>query len=128
VLHASIDKGTLTFALYGAKKPATVSFDTATVGTADYKRKIEEVAALPEGKVVLKQHGIRGYSVKKTRIIHLFDGHDRTEVTTDTYPPTFEIYQVAPGTDVATVLPPLPDSRTAENGASPAPEKPQGTN
>jgi hypothetical protein len=30
-------------------------------------------------------------------------------------PLTFEVYPVAPGTDVEAALPPLPDSRTAEN-------------
>jgi vancomycin resistance protein YoaR len=120
VIHAAIDKGTLAFELHGRRRPATVSFDTATVGTADYKRKVEELATLPEGKVVLKQHGIRGYSVKKTRTIHLADGSEKVEVTTDTYPPTFEIYQVPPGTDVETALPPLPpptspEGRTAGN-------------
>jgi vancomycin resistance protein YoaR len=130
VVHASIDKGTLAFELRGARRPATVSYDTATVGTADYKRKVEEVAGLPEGKAVLKQHGIRGISIKKTRIIHLADGRDRVEVSTDIYPPTFEIYQVAPGTDVEAVLPPLPDPRTATNEAvpAPAPAPPAGAN
>jgi vancomycin resistance protein YoaR len=107
VVHAAIDKGTLAFELYGRRRPATVRYDMATVGTADYKRKVEEVPALPEGKVVLKQHGIRGISIKKTRTIHLADGRERIEVTTDTYPPTFEIYQVGPGTDVDSALPPL---------------------
>jgi vancomycin resistance protein YoaR len=120
VVHSAVDKGTLAFELYGARRPATVSFAAATVGSADYKRKIEEVAALPEGKVVLKQHGIRGYSVRKTRTIHLAVGGDRVEITTDVYPPTFEIYQVAPGTDVDAVLPPLPDARTAANEDKPA--------
>lgn len=122
VLHASIDKGTLVFELLGKGRPATVSFDTATVGVADYKRKIEEIAGMPEGKVRLKQKGIRGYSIKKTRTIHLAAGGDRIEVTTDTYPPTFEIYQVAPGTDVDAVLPPLPDGRTAANDGAAAPQ------
>ncbi len=116
VLHAVVDKGTLAFALHGARRPATVSFATETVGTADYKRKVEELAALPEGKVVLKQHGIRGYSIRKIRTIHLADGRDRVEVTTDTYPPTFEIYQVAPGTDVEAALPPLPDPKPPAQG------------
>lgn len=119
VLHASIDKGTLSFELHGARRPATVSFATETVGTAAYKRKVEEVAGLAEGVVRLKQKGIRGYSIKKTRVIHLAGGRDKVEVTTDTYPPTFEIYQVPPGTDADTVLPPLPDDRTAENDATP---------
>ena len=113
-------RGTLAFELLGRRRPATVTFATATVGTADYKRKIQEVAGLPEGKVVLKQHGIRGVSIKKTRTIHLAGGPDRVEVTTDTYPPTFEIYQVAPGTDVEAALPPLPDSRTAANEDKPS--------
>jgi vancomycin resistance protein YoaR len=121
VVHASIDKGTLAFELLGTKRPATVSLDTATVGTADYKRKIEETSALAEGAVRLKQRGIRGYSIKKTRTIHLADGRERVEVTTDTYPPTFEIYQVGPGTDVESALPPLPDDRTAANDRSPSP-------
>jgi vancomycin resistance protein YoaR len=116
VLHAVVGQGTLAFELEGARRPATVTFDTETLGTADYKRRIEESAALPEGKVVLKQHGIRGYSIKKTRTIHLVaEGRERVEVTTDTYPPTFEIYQVAPGTDVEAALPPLPDGGTAVN-------------
>ncbi|MFT3769818.1 MAG: VanW family protein [Minicystis sp.] len=123
VVHRTIDKGTLVFELLGARRPATVSFETETVGTAPFKRKVEEVSGIAEGQARLKQKGIRGYSIKKTRVIHLEGGRDRVEVTTDTYPPTFEIYQVAPGTDVESVLPPLPDDRTAANDASGA--KPQ---
>jgi vancomycin resistance protein YoaR len=121
VVHGAIDKGTLVFELLGARRPATVSFATETVGTAPFKRKVEEVSGLAEGQAKLKQKGIRGYSIKKTRVIHLEGGRERVEVTTDTYPPTFEIYQVAPGTDVEEVLPPLPDDhRTATNEAVPA--------
>jgi vancomycin resistance protein YoaR len=124
VVHASIDKGTLAFELYGKRRPATVTYATETVGTADYKRKVEELATLAEGKAKLKQKGIRGISIRKTRTIHLVDGADRVEVTTDTYPPTFEIYQVGPGTDVDEVLPPLPDSATAANDAAVEQAKP----
>jgi len=116
VLHAVIDRGTLAFELHGVQRPATVSFTTRPLGTSAYKRRIEEDATLAEGQVVLKQHGIRGTTIRKTRTIHLVDGGDRVEITTDTYPPTFEIYKVPPGTDVEAVLPPLPDDpRTAEN-------------
>ena len=113
VVHAVIDGGKLTFSLRGKEKAARVSFDTETVGTYEFKRKIEEVAGMAEGEFRLKQHGIRGYSIKKTRVIHELGGRERTEITTDVYPPTFEIYQVPPGADLDTTLPPLEDGRTA---------------
>jgi len=122
VLRAALDKGTLAFELRGRERPATVDLATATVGVAPFKRKVEEASWVKEGKYVLKQKGIRGYSIRKTRTIRLAGGEERVEVTTDVYPPTFEIYLVPPGTDVDAVLPPpLPpeDGRTASNEASP---------
>jgi vancomycin resistance protein YoaR len=130
VVHAVADKGTLVFELYGREKPAQVEVATVTVGTTDYKRKIEEDAALGEGKMVLKQRGIRGVSLRKRRKIHPVAalGRDRVEVTTDVYPPTFEIWKVGPGADIES-LPPLPqDGRTAENAAAGEAPKPSGTN
>ncbi len=116
VVHARIDKGTLAFELLGPKKPVQVDLATDTVSIAKYKRKIEEISWFPAGKQVLKQKGITGYTIKKTRAMRFLDGTSRTEVTTDVYPATFEIYQVAPGTDPAE-LPPPPDAE----GAPPAP-------
>ena len=107
-----MDKGTLRFELRGSDKPATVELATDTIGIEPFKRKIEETASLPLGQFKLKQKGIRGLSIKKTRRIHLRDGHERIEVTTDVYPPTFEIYMVPPGIDVATALPPPPPEAT----------------
>ena len=121
VLHAVVDKGTLAFEILGREKPAKVDFTTVTVGTASFKRKVEEDAGVKEGAVVVKQRGIRGVSVRKTRTIHLAQGRERVEVSTDVYPPTFEILKVAPGTDPDS-LPPLPgpDEKSAE-GAPAAP-------
>jgi vancomycin resistance protein YoaR len=116
VVHAAIDKGTLAFELLGPKKPVRVDLATDTVGTAKFKRKIEEVSWFPSGKFVLKQKGITGYTIKKTRLMHFLDGTSTAEVTTDVYPATFEIYQVGPGTDLGE-LPPPPDAE----GAPPAP-------
>jgi len=107
VIHSTIDRGTLTFQLLGRERPATVEWGTDTVSVANFKRKVEEAAWLPPGKFVKKQKGIRGYSIRKTRKIHLRDGEERVEVTTDVYPPTFEIYMVPPGTDPAQELPPV---------------------
>jgi vancomycin resistance protein YoaR len=118
VVHATADKGALKFELLGREKPALVELLTATIGTADYKRKIEEDGGVKDGQMVLKQKGIRGVSVRKTRTIHLPGGNDRVEVSTDVYPPTFEIWRVGHGFDVES-LPPLPqDKRAAEGEAS----------
>lgn len=108
VFHAKAESGTLAFELLGARKAARVELTTATLKTTDYKRKIEEDPALAEGAMVKKQKGIRGYTVKKTRTVHLASGKDRVEVSTDVYPPTFEVWHVAPGADVES-LPPLPE-------------------
>lgn len=120
VVRATVDRGTLAFELLGQEQPASVELSTATIGVAPYKRKVEETPAVAEGKFVLKQKGIRGYSIRKTRTIRLRDGQERVEVTTDVYPPTFEIFLVPPGADVETLLPPPPeetegDARTAAN-------------
>jgi vancomycin resistance protein YoaR len=119
VLRASVDQGTLTLELMGAKRPANVDYAAATVGVRPYKRKIREAHWLAEGRIIRKQKGIRGVTVEKIRRIRYADGTDRVEKTTDTYPPTTEVYYVAPGTDAETALPPLPDDAAkAETGAS----------
>jgi vancomycin resistance protein YoaR len=122
VVRASTGRGLLVFELRGRERPVTVELTTATLGVESFKRKIEEDPILPEGKIVLKQKGIRGYRIKKFRAIHPKDGEDRVEVTTDVYPPTFEIYRVAPGTDVETALPPLPSLPSLPSGAPKAEE------
>jgi vancomycin resistance protein YoaR len=120
VVHRSIDHGTLAFELLGRERPVAVTWSAETVGVADFKRRLEEAPSLPEGKFVLKQHGIRGYSIRKTRVIRwLSGGAERTEVTTDTYPPTFEIYQVPPGTE-EDALPPLAAETPPPAEAEPA--------
>ncbi len=118
VIHAVVDKGTLAFEILGREKPAKVDYDTVTVGTSSFKRKVEEDAGVKEGAVVVKQKGIRGVSVRKTRTIHLAMGRERVEVSTDVYPPTFEILKVAPGTDLDS-LPPLPGVEEKSEGGAP---------
>jgi hypothetical protein len=58
--------------------------------------------------VIVKQHGVSGFKIERKRILAFSDGHTREEKENDTYPPTNEVFQVAPGFDTS-VLPPLPD-------------------
>jgi hypothetical protein len=107
VLHSAVERGTLTFELLGQQRPVMVTFKRDVVGVRDYKRELRETGYLPTGKIVLKQHGIRGYSIRRTRVLKYRDGAEHEEVTNDIYPATAEIYLVPPGTDES-VLPPLP--------------------
>jgi vancomycin resistance protein YoaR len=107
IVRAVADKGTLTVELRGSGSADSVDWTTATVGVSPYKRKIEETPWVAEGKIVVKQKGIKGYAIRKTRKVKSADGRARVEEKTDVYPPTFEIFQVSPGTDPES-LPPLP--------------------
>ncbi len=118
VVHTHVAGNALRIELLGAHKPVTVSFKRELVKTFPFKRKIVEDDALGGVRVVLKQHGIRGYKVKRTRELSYPDGTRKKEETEDTYPATAEIYEVPPGFDESR-LPPLPEeiaegSRDAE--------------
>jgi vancomycin resistance protein YoaR len=110
VIHAKTEGNKLKMQLFGAKKPAKVSFQRELEDTFPYKRKVVFDPKLRWSKrVVMKQHGIQGYKIKRTRVIQLKDGTRKKETNTDLYPSTTEIYEVPPGFDVA-LLPPLPDA------------------
>jgi len=113
VVHAQADRGKLRIEFLGREERAKVDMSVATLSITPFKRKIELAPWFKPGEFRIKQKGIKGYSIRKTRRIHLTDGTEKTEVTVDVYPPTFEVYRVAPGIDVATALPPLADSQTS---------------
>lgn len=109
LIHAFVrDRGTLVVELMGRERPVTVAFDAATVGVKSYKRKVRVSHWLEEGRIIRKQGGRKGVTIKKVRTLRYVDGTERLEETLDHYPPTTEIYYVPPGTDVESELPPLP--------------------
>jgi vancomycin resistance protein YoaR len=114
VVDARAERGALVIELRGPTTGPEVTYRTEVVGVSRYRRKIERTAALPEGEFRLKQAGKRGMSLRKTRTLRAPGGAPREEVTLDVYPPVAEIYQVGPGTDVATALPPLPEDAAPE--------------
>jgi vancomycin resistance protein YoaR len=118
VVHARTEGNKLKMQLLGAKKPAKVSFQRELQDTFPYKRKVVFDPKLRWSKrVVMKQHGIQGYKIKRTRIVLFKDGTRKKETNTDLYPSTTEIYEVPPGFDVA-LLPPLPDADKDDEDAS----------
>jgi vancomycin resistance protein YoaR len=125
VVHARSDGNKLHVELLGKMRPAKIRFGREVLSVLPYKRKVEEDAALAGKKVVVKQHGIRGYKIKVSRLFMYPDGTTRRETRTDTYPPTTEIYKVPVGFDVA-LLPALPEEagEDAELGGNPSPPPP----
>ena len=115
VLHSQVDRGQITFELLGEQRPLRVTFRGDVIATQRYKRKVRETGWLAEGRVVRKQRGISGYTVRRVRTLRSRDGRSWEEVTTDTYPATVEIYLVPPGTDPEADLPPMPDAKGRES-------------
>jgi vancomycin resistance protein YoaR len=113
VVRARVGDGVLAFELVGRDRPAEVELATEVLGTAAYKRKVEETARVAPGSFRLKQKGIRGTTLRKIRRLKLREGSERVETSVDVYPPTFEIYEIAPGDDPAAVLPPPPEDPKA---------------
>jgi len=107
LVHAVADEGRLTIALYGAEEPSAVEWETQTIAIKPYPRKVREVTYLEEGKLVRKQAGKQGASVRRFRRVQFASGTAVVERSVDHYPPTTEIYLVPSGTD-PTELPPLP--------------------
>lgn len=122
VVHAKTDGPKLRVELLGKERPVKVGFGREVLETIAYKRKIVEDAALAGKKVRVKQHGINGYKIKRTRIFTYTDGHTRKEEKEDKYPATTEIYEVPVGFDVS-LLPPLPSGSGEDSdlGGNPGP-------
>jgi len=121
VVHAKTDGNKLRVELLGKMRPVDVSFGRELVSTVAFKRKIVEEPTLSGKKVLVKQHGIKGYRIKRSRLLKYPDGTSKKEEATDFYPPTTEIYHVPVGFDVA-LLPALPggEGEDSDLGGNPS--------
>ena len=127
-IHTAVEGNKVRFEVLGPKKPGHVVFGREITETLPYARKVEEDPAVPRDRIVVKQHGIRGFRVKRTREIVFANGERRVETSKDFYPPTFEIFKVAPGFDLAKLPPPAFDPETGEpTGAATAASTPTST-
>ena len=103
VVHTIVTGNTLRVELLGPEKPVSVAFARDTVAVLPFERRIDEEPYVKVGKAIKKQGGIRGYRIKRVRTLTPLTPNGgvetRVEETFDYYPPTTEIYVVAPGTD-----------------------------
>jgi len=84
VVHAKVEGNKLTMQLLGPKKPARVQLERELLKTKPYDRKIEEDKKLSGTKVLIKQHGIRGYTIERKRTLFFDDGTFKIEKNKDT--------------------------------------------
>jgi vancomycin resistance protein YoaR len=121
VVHARTEGGKMHVELLGKMRPVAVSFGRELESTVMYKRKIVEEPTLSGKTVLVKQHGIKGYRIKRSRLMKYPDGTSKKEEAKDFYPPTTEIYHVPVGFDVA-LLPPLPggEGEDSDLGSNPS--------
>ncbi len=121
VVHAKTEGNKLRIELLGKMRPVEVSFGRELVEAVSFKRKIIEEPSLSGKKVLVKQHGIKGFRVRRSRLLKYPDGTSKKEEATDFYPPTVEIYHVPVGFDVA-LLPVLPggEGEDSDLGGNPS--------
>jgi vancomycin resistance protein YoaR len=119
-VHAKVDGNKLRVELLGARRPARVEYRREIVEALPYEREVDEDERLRGDVVRVKQHGIAGFKIEKTRLLTFADGHVKKEETNDRYPPTTEIDEVPVGFD-ATRLPALPDAPPIADDAPPPP-------
>jgi vancomycin resistance protein YoaR len=100
--------GTLTFRFLAGALSAKVRVRSEVKETLPFPRVVEVGYGVARGSYKLKQEGIPGYVIERTRYITSKGGESRREVHTSRYRPTPELYLVAPDFDVAE-LPPLPE-------------------
>jgi vancomycin resistance protein YoaR len=116
VVHAKTEGNKLKVEILGREKPVEVHFSRDVIGAIPFPRKLVEEGSLSGRKVIHKQHGIRGYRIRRVREMKYRDGTSKVETTTDYYPPTTDIYQVPVGFDES-LLPVLPSADGAGEGA-----------
>jgi vancomycin resistance protein YoaR len=125
VVHAVSEGPRIHIEIRGEKKLAHVTFSREVKKVLPFDRKIEEKAGISRARVIVKQHGVSGFKIERKRILAFADGRKREEKENDTYPPTSEVFQVAPGFDTS-VLPPLPDPTdedASENASTETPSQ-----
>ncbi len=112
VLDTAIEAGVMRARVLGAERPVEVDLATETAGVSKFKRKVERAAWLAEGGAKLKQKGKNGMSIRRKVRVRDRTGSERVITSLDVYPPTQEIWLLAPGADPEAVLPPLPEADT----------------
>ena len=116
VIDTLVKANSLTVTIMAERNPAKrISVRRKTLEVIPYERQVEVKRYFEPDRVKLKQKGVPGYRVLKTRSILMADGAVRSDQSTDYYPPTPELYFVGQDVDAEQDLPPLPQPDDGED-------------
>lgn len=107
VIQAAVRGNALTVRVLAESSPGRVTLRSEVKETYPFPR-VVEVARVARGTFHLKQPGIPGYRIQRTRTISRLNEPPRREIVFKRYRPTPELLLVAPDFDVRD-LPPLPE-------------------
>ena len=124
VVHAFTDGTKIKVELLGKAHPVEVSYGRDVLGTFPFTRKIVEEDWVT--KPTIKQKGIKGIQIRRSRVLAFHDGQKRVETSTDLYPPTIEIYRVPPGYNTDELPPVGEDPNAPEKKPDTPPAQQQG--
>jgi vancomycin resistance protein YoaR len=98
VLDLTVEDGYVHAALHGRERTRTVTFLRRIDATAPFEEKFVRDPGLPRSMRILQQRGIPGFRSTRFRVIEdLRSGIAVRERSTDTYPPSMQIWRVGIG-------------------------------
>jgi vancomycin resistance protein YoaR len=96
VLHETVEDGVVRAEVLGPRRTRDVTFVRKINEVVPFAEKEVKDPSVPRGKVVLQQRGIPGFKITRYRILRE-GGLAVREKSTDTYPPTSQIWRVGSG-------------------------------
>ena len=123
VIQAAVRGNVLSVRVLAETSPGKVALRSEVKETYPFPREVE-VGRVAPGSFKLKQAGIPGYRIQRTRTVWSPGEEPRREIVFKRYRPTPELFVVAPGFDLLE-LPPLPEGAEGYEPAlepAPAPE------
>jgi vancomycin resistance protein YoaR len=100
VLHETVQDGLVRAEILGPKRTRNVTFVRKIDDVIPFKEREVDDPKLPTGDRVLSQRGIPGFKITRERFVRdgaTGDAPPRRETTTDSYPPTTQVWRIGTG-------------------------------
>lgn len=101
VFHETVQGGIVRAEILGPKRTRNVTFIRKITDVVPFKEREVDDPKLPSGDRVLSQRGIPGFKITRERVIREGSadsgGPPRRESTTDSYPPTTQVWRIGTG-------------------------------